>query len=202
MNNDSKAMRAARAALVAKRPWMSDAEIAFMAEHLEKSDRVLEYGAGGSTVWFARNCQQVVSIEHIEAWAVAVRDALSACVLPDDNPYRAVISYQKGHEYLEQFPQDRFGAPTWGSIMSTPRWIDWHRYALAGPLACATLRVRPDVCLLDGRARVECALAVWPLARAGMRVFLHDAQRPRYAAIAGGYREAGRCETLALLEAI
>ena len=49
-------------------PWLTADANALLIEHLSPESRVLEFGCGGSTLFFARNCREVISIEHDPAW--------------------------------------------------------------------------------------------------------------------------------------
>jgi SAM-dependent methyltransferase len=62
--------------LEAELPWMSYAVIDLLEERLRPDAVVYEYGAGGSTLFFARRAGRVVSVEHDEGWSRAVNDRL------------------------------------------------------------------------------------------------------------------------------
>lgn len=49
-------------------PWLTAASIDLLGQLLLRTDRVLEFGSGRSTVWFAGRCAHVTSIEHDERW--------------------------------------------------------------------------------------------------------------------------------------
>src|SRR5438270_13938588 len=49
-------------------PWFSYAAIDFLETFLEPHMSVCEYGSGGSTVFFARRVESVVSIEDNRQW--------------------------------------------------------------------------------------------------------------------------------------
>ncbi len=58
-------------------PWISyDAQRA-IASRLHRESRVLEFGSGMSTVWFASRAGQVVAIESDETWARRVEELCS-----------------------------------------------------------------------------------------------------------------------------
>ena len=50
------------------RPWISYDATRVLAARLGPGARVLEFGAGTSTLWFARRAAEVVSIEHDPVW--------------------------------------------------------------------------------------------------------------------------------------
>jgi hypothetical protein len=49
-------------------PWLTLPSIEMLQQFLKPDMRVFEYGSGGSTVFFARRVQEVVSMEHDEEW--------------------------------------------------------------------------------------------------------------------------------------
>lgn len=51
-----------------ERPWISYDAQRVLAVHLGAQSRVLEFGSGMSTVWYARRAGHVVSFEHDRAW--------------------------------------------------------------------------------------------------------------------------------------
>jgi hypothetical protein len=58
-------------------PWYSFAAIDFLRRSLTKDTRVYEYGSGGSTVFFARHVQEVISVEHDADWSHKVKKVLA-----------------------------------------------------------------------------------------------------------------------------
>lgn len=49
-------------------PWVPFAVISQFASILNKNTRLLEFGSGRSTIWFARRCASVLSIENNQDW--------------------------------------------------------------------------------------------------------------------------------------
>lgn len=54
--------------LVDASPWISFTVIKFLDEYLKPGMKVFEYGSGGSTLFFAKRVEKVVSIEHHKLW--------------------------------------------------------------------------------------------------------------------------------------
>lgn len=50
------------------KPWLTEGAIAFLESYLLPEMRVLEFGAGASTLWFADRVAEVVSVEGGMAW--------------------------------------------------------------------------------------------------------------------------------------
>lgn len=60
-----------------KVPWITFAACKFLEPRIVPGMRVHEYGAGGSTLFFATRGCEVSSVEHDEAWANRVRETLA-----------------------------------------------------------------------------------------------------------------------------
>lgn len=59
-------------------PWLTPRAIAALDKTLQLGYRVLEFGAGGSTIFFAERCREVVSFESNQRWANLVQDELGS----------------------------------------------------------------------------------------------------------------------------
>ena len=49
-------------------PWLTDLQIETVVKYLNENDIMLEYGAGGSTMYFPKYVKDYYSIEHEEKW--------------------------------------------------------------------------------------------------------------------------------------
>lgn len=56
-----------------KLPWLPFSVIEHLDRRLSKDAKVLEYGGGGSTLWFAERVGEVHTIEHHAEWAAELR---------------------------------------------------------------------------------------------------------------------------------
>jgi predicted O-methyltransferase YrrM len=57
-------------------PWITAGAIMALEEIVRPEFNVLEFGSGGSTIFFARRCKTIVSFEHDPSWAELVKGAL------------------------------------------------------------------------------------------------------------------------------
>src|SRR6516165_5398218 len=62
-------------------PWISFSAIRALESLLTHSMFAFEYGSGGSTLFFARRCQSVLSIEDRADWAERVSSGLQSLKL-------------------------------------------------------------------------------------------------------------------------
>lgn len=127
---------------------------------LPPGGRMLEWGSGGSTSYFADNLPPgatLLSIEHDPAWhrqvaeAIGKNDRLTLRLVPAEGPLGRNATAE------EEDP-----CPLRSYI---------HAADGDGPF---------DVILVDGYARGSCLARARDLLRPGGTVFLHDAQRPWY----------------------
>ncbi|MEK9632588.1 MAG: hypothetical protein VW622_02000, partial [Opitutae bacterium] len=58
-------------------PWWSLSAIRKMKEHLKRDHRVFEWGSGGSTVFLAKECKELTSIEHDPNWFEQVQTIIN-----------------------------------------------------------------------------------------------------------------------------
>jgi hypothetical protein len=49
-------------------PWISYSVIRALEKHLTRSSRVLEFGSGMSTIWYAKHAGEVFSVEDYKPW--------------------------------------------------------------------------------------------------------------------------------------
>lgn len=61
-------------------PWINHAAIHLLSERLQPTHTVFEYGAGHSTLFFAKRCAAVTSVEHDGPWFDEVRGMAPANV--------------------------------------------------------------------------------------------------------------------------
>jgi hypothetical protein len=59
-------------------PWLTYPAVAWLAGRAELIRSVLEFGAGGSTAWFAGIGAEVLAIEHDEDWIQELRSRIDA----------------------------------------------------------------------------------------------------------------------------
>jgi predicted O-methyltransferase YrrM len=55
-------------------PWWTKEVIQIMDRVLKKSDNVLEFGSGRSSIWLANRCNHVTTVEHDIIWAEKVKN--------------------------------------------------------------------------------------------------------------------------------
>lgn len=72
---DQLAVRA-RDRLRGRQPWITREALDLLDQLLRPEDRGLEYGAGGTTAWFAERLAHLVSVEGFDQWHAPLREDL------------------------------------------------------------------------------------------------------------------------------
>ena len=80
-------------------PWISYDAQEVLARHLTSKSRVLEFGSGMSTLWYAERAGEVFSIESDAEWVAAVKPTL---------PANATIKLAETREEYLAFPEQPY----------------------------------------------------------------------------------------------
>ncbi len=151
--------------LDAGKPWIVKESIPLLASLCVPPARVVEWGSGGSTVFFGRCGAKVVSVESDARWAGSVRSSArkAGCaarckilVVPPDD------SVDPGFESTV-FPGSSF-----------------RDYVLAGAMELHRETTIPHVVFIDGRCRHRCLDAIETVWDALSAVVLDNSDRRAY----------------------
>lgn len=153
-------------------PWFTFGAVEFLHRIVRPSDRVFEYGAGYSTLWFQRMVQKVESVDHDQQWCKILRPQLdnnvtlrhvgasAACPPSVDHVLRRY--YRRPHR--TEWPDYSADKITRRGLADQP----FHGYA-------AAITVHEycfDIIVIDGMARRLCTeFAVEKLANDGTIIF-------------------------------
>jgi predicted O-methyltransferase YrrM len=88
-----------------KMPWIAYSSIKVLKAHLSKNSRVLEFGSGMSTVWYAQNAGEVYSVEDFKPWYDKVELFLQAEGIKNVKYFHALDK----RSYCEYMAQDTTG---------------------------------------------------------------------------------------------
>jgi predicted O-methyltransferase YrrM len=94
-------------------PWFSLASIAFLDRFVTRQMEVFEYGAGGSTLYFAKRAGKVVSTESDRGWLERVELALAAAGFGNAEVQYRPFDFHRAEEfeqsdYLHSIPDRLF----------------------------------------------------------------------------------------------
>jgi len=76
-------------------PWLTYPAIALLETRIKPEFEVFEYGSGGSTLWWAKRVNRIVSCEHDESWGNQVRPRLPG------NAELVLVSLEQGAAYSQ-----------------------------------------------------------------------------------------------------
>jgi hypothetical protein len=135
-------------------PWINYVIIQFLHHYLKPGMRVLEFGAGGSSVFFLKRKVNLFSIEHKNSWLIEVQRILSPKQLKNWVPH-----YSRSSNSNDQ----------------TPVAEDY----LSNIESIADSSI--EIALIDGRNRVECIRQSISKIKPGGCIILDNSDRPAYA---------------------
>jgi hypothetical protein len=137
-------------------PVMTQREIRFIESLLEQSDIVLEWGAGGSTLRFAKQVQHYYSVEHSKSWYEKIKRK---------SPNNVTLLYIPATGDYPDYPAY--------NTLGDGRPEDFQDY-----IYCINrIPETPTVFLIDGRVRIECLKMIKSILTPQGKVFLHDFDR-------------------------
>lgn len=170
-----RSQRASASPLTDGVPWLSLPAIWFLSAHLERGMRVLEFGSGGSTVFFSRKVERVVSVEHDSEWAAAVSRVIGA------RGFKNVeLRLRPPREDASTRDADPGDPDTYASAVQQFGGFSFREYASG---ADDFPDGHFDVVLIDGRARPSCFKHAKSKVRRGGFLVLDNAERDRYRCI-------------------
>ncbi len=162
------------------RPWITFPAARFLEGLLSRESRVLEYGAGGSTLFFATRVGELATVEHDRDWLRRTASKMRRRC--------GVRWYAHLAQPFVPAEPTRFPVTDPEACASTdPRFrgMSFRDYA------AAIERYKDnyfDVVLIDGRARPACFRHAVAKVRFGGYIVLDNAEREQYAYV----EEAGR----------
>lgn len=132
---------------------------------------IFEYGAGGSTLYFARRAQSIVTVEHDPVWLESVRAALVASGTAASAQLRLALP-EAGASGDASDPA--------AYVSSSPALSGYAFRAYASTIdgyPGATF----DLVSIDGRARPSCIDHAWRKVKPGGYLLLDNSERCHYA---------------------
>lgn len=144
--------------IIPDKPWMSQQEIDLILSFLKEDDTMLEYGCGGSTLFFPKYVKEYHSIESDESWANAVKKNMPKNVTMHSIPVSRP----------EDLDQKRI--TRWDELYTTNTYKAYKDYIETGSKIGKIF----SKILIDGRARPQCARYMYDFIDEDCIVFMHD----------------------------
>jgi hypothetical protein len=178
-------------------PWMTDKQIAKVKAYLKPNNIMLEWGAGGSTIYFSKFVKKLYTIEHIEEWAKQKfpTNVEVFHVRPNYWPKKDQ-GVKESDITSERYKKVKLEHP-YANDHAIRRYWQFRDYVdQVEKLGISQF----DRVLIDGRARSFCAFKVLSFIDPRSLVFVdnfHD--RPTYQDILNVYEEVDSADSLIVL---
>ncbi len=167
----AKSLLPNRSPLSEEIPWVTFRAIEWLDACLKPDMSVFEYGAGGSTLFFARRARAVVSVEHDDGFQL-----LSPS--PCDEKARQLHSAAPRARRLADGQTVGYSTCQLHIGSSEVRGPSFERYV-------RSIDAYPDrsfdLVLVDGRARASCVARAIPKVKPGGHLLLDNSERRGYA---------------------
>ena len=144
--------------------WMSQKEIDTIKKYLTPTTIMLEYGSGGSTLYFSQYVKEYYSIEHDKLWYNKIKAQISNTENIKTFFCEAKVYDSRAHHH------DRIHATCWDELEKTSRYTEFEHYIQSPSL----INKKFGAVLIDGRARPECAKFIYDFLEEEAYVFIHD----------------------------
>ncbi len=163
--------RQGRTPIEDEEPWITIPALKFIETRVMGIGNVLEWGSGGSTIFYARRAAKVVSIEHDRCWNVKVKDEINRLALGNIESY--LVEPQLRADGGTSDPVD---PADYGSDADEFRRHEFSRYVAT----IDSLQSRFDLISIDGRARPACLAHAVPWVADGGYLLLDNSDRNYY----------------------
>lgn len=158
--------------LEAKQPWISFEAIDFIEKRIRETDRVFEFGGGGSTLFFLSRAAEVVTVEHDREWFSMLKRSISPAemmkwngrlITAEQPVHTAGLNRAKPTDYFTDAPE--FRDATFRSYATSIDQFEDGYFNLV---------------LIDGRARTSCLYHSIMKVKVGGFLILDNSERPYY----------------------
>lgn len=153
-----------------EQPWITFDAIQYLEEKVRSSYKIFEFGGGGSTLFFLKRCQEVVTVEHDSAWFFLLKK------LVEDKQLKHWVGRLVEAEQGELVKSSSASNPDHYSS-DEAKDVNYKKYA-------SLIDSYPDnyfdIVLVDGRSRPACIKHAAPKLRKGGLIVLDNADRSYY----------------------
>jgi hypothetical protein len=161
-----------RSPLADASPWITFRARHFLKQLLQKNMHIFEYGAGGSSLFFARYVSSVITVEHDEAWLEQVRKVMKTEKMINWQGY--LVAPQEKAENAIADPSD---PDAYVSADEQYKMYSFKQYAtFINQYADESF----DIVFVDGRSRPSCVKHALPKVKKGGYLILDNSDQVYY----------------------
>ena len=153
-------------------PWMTYDAIDFLEEITSEEKIVFEWGSGGSTLFFAPRCKQVISVEHDKEWSKILKEKLQN--LEINNVILKEISGERIDNFINLNPEN---AADFISKELKSAGLSYEKYVKAIDQYNHNYF---DIIVVDGRVRNACIKQAIPHVKKGGYLIVDNSDRRYY----------------------
>lgn len=142
-------------------PWWTYTAISALETHFQRMGSkpvVFEYGSGASTIWLAKRCAQVISIEHDVEWYNGLIGKLTPY------PHVQLLLKQPDQGYSGKYGSQKASHASFKSYVE----------------AIKETEQTFDIIVIDGRAREACLSGCLPFLKPNGLIIFDNSNRKRY----------------------
>jgi hypothetical protein len=161
-----------RDSLTVQYPWITFKAIDFISRNIRETDKVFEFGGGGSTLYFLSKVSELVTVEHDPAWFNMLKNKVNPAdysrwngqlVLPEKSGSTKNLEKSRTADYYSGDPL--FNSATFKSYSTficryEDDYFNW--------------------ILVDGRARTSCLFHAIPKVKKGGFLVVDNSERKYY----------------------
>ncbi len=155
-----------------KIPWIVFFSMPFLKKVIKKSSIIFEYGTGGSTLFFAKRGNKIISVEHDNLWFNKLNDYLN------NKRYSNIelnyLSPSKTTDLIDSDPSNPDLYVSSSPIFNGYSFLEYASFIDTFPNEYF------DFILIDGRARPSCLKHSVSKVKKGGYIILDDADREYY----------------------
>lgn len=172
-------------------PWITYPALRLLERVVRPHFRVFEYGAGHSSLWWARRVREIVSVEHDPAWAEEIGADAPANLTVRSRPADTPVEPPRDgllREFYARHPDPPRRGDRMQDIADGLEWAPFAAYL-------TEIAVYPpgtfDVVVIDGMARAPAAWLAARFVAAGGFIVFDNADRWQYGPGFEALAEAG-----------
>ena len=166
------ALKPGRNSVADEQAWINFKALDYLNSYLQKSHKVFEYGGGGSTLFFAKRCAFVATVENDEAWFKILSETIAKTGFTGWEGF-----FQKGEPSTSQAPRSIAIPEDYKSAAKGEEGLSYEKYV-------NSIQKFPDqyfdVVLVDGRARPSCIATAVAKIKPGGLLVVDNMERPYY----------------------